>query len=70
MRWFERSIGWFGQEKTTKVEQQREWAFIASVNAWKTLQVTPERGMAIDPQEIRERVIECRHALRHLVRRP
>ncbi|MSU96789.1 hypothetical protein EB795_23195 [Pseudomonas mandelii] len=70
MSWFERSMGWLMQEEKTKVEQQRERSFIASVSALKTLQVTPEGGMAIDPQEIRERVIECRHALRHLVRRP
>jgi hypothetical protein len=63
-------IAWFWRDKRSLSEQGRERAFIASVNGLKTLQVTPDGGMSIDPQEIRERVIESRHALKHFVRKP
>lgn len=61
---------WFWRDKRSLSEQARERAFIESVNTLKTLQVTPEGGMSIDPQEIRERVIASRHALKHFVRKP
>lgn len=61
-------IAWFWRDKRSLTEQARERAFIVSVNGLKTLQVTPEGGMSIDPQEIRERVIACRHSLKHYVR--
>lgn len=60
----------FWRDQRSLSEQARERAFIASVNGLKTLQVTPEGGMSIDPEEIRERVIASRHALKHFVRRP
>jgi hypothetical protein len=50
MRWFERSMRWLWQDKKTKAEQRRERTFIASINALKTLQVTPGGGMSIDPK--------------------
>jgi len=51
-------------------EQARERAFISAVNSLKTLRVTREGGMSIDPDEIREQVIASRHALKHFVRKP
>ncbi|POA79709.1 hypothetical protein C1890_04970 [Pseudomonas sp. DP16D-R1] len=63
-------MAWFWRDKRSQSEQSRERAFIESVNGLKTLQVTPEGGMSIDPQEIRERVIASRHALKHFVRKP
>lgn len=50
-------------------EKQREREFIEAVNSLKTLRVTPEGGMAIDPEEIREQVIESRERLKHFVRK-
>lgn len=61
---------WFWRDKRSPSEQARERAFIASVNGLKTLRVTREGGMSIDPEEIRERVIESRHALKQFVRKP
>lgn len=43
---------------------------IDTLNGLKTLRVTPDGGMSIDPEEIRDRVIASRHALKHFVRRP
>ena len=63
-------MAWFRRDKRSLPEQARERAFIASVNGLKTLQVTPEGGMSIDPQEVRERVIASRHALKRFVRNP
>jgi hypothetical protein len=63
-------MAWFRRDKRSLSEQARERAFIASVNGLKTLQVTPEGGMSIDPQEVRERVIASRHALKRFVRNP
>jgi len=60
----------FWRDQRSLSEQARELAFIESVNRLKTLKVTPEGGMSIDPEEIRERVIASRHALKHFVRRP
>lgn len=51
-------------------EKQREREFIEAVNGLKTLRVTPEGGMAIDPEEIREQVLEARERLKHFVRKP
>ena len=51
-------------------EQAREREFIDTLNGLKTLRVTPDGGMSIDPEEIRDRVIASRHALKHFVRRP
>lgn len=70
MKIFGRCVTWFWRDKRSLSEQARERAFIASVNGLKTLQVTREGGMSIDPEEIRERVIADRHALKHFVRKP
>jgi len=51
-------------------EKQREREFIDAVNSLKTLRVTPEGGMSIDPEEIREQVLESRERLKHFVQRP
>lgn len=63
-------MAWFWRDKRSQSEQARERAFIESINGLKTLRVTPDGGMSIDPQEIRERVIASRHALKNFVRKP
>lgn len=65
-----RHVGWFWRDKRPMSEQSRERAFISALNGLKTLRVTREGGMSIDPDEIREQVIASRHALKHFVRKP
>jgi len=60
---------WFWRDPRTLSEQTQERAFITAVNGLKTLRVTREGGMSIEPEEIRERVIASRHALKHFVKR-
>ncbi|CAB5645167.1 hypothetical protein APA73_17810 [Pseudomonas aeruginosa] len=50
--------------------QQQERDFIAAVNSLKTLHVSEGGRMSIDPEEIREQVLESRERLKELVRRP
>lgn len=51
-------------------ENQREREFIEAVNSLKTLKVTPGGRMSIDPEEIREQVLQARERLKHFVRKP
>ncbi|MDH1146290.1 hypothetical protein N5C60_16970 [Pseudomonas mosselii] len=51
-------------------EKQREREFIEAVNSLKTLKITPGGRMSIDPEEIREQVLEARERLKHFVRKP
>ena len=51
-------------------EKARERGFIQAANSLKTLRVTPEGGMSIDPEEIREQIIASREQLKHFVHRP
>lgn len=51
-------------------EKQREREFIEAVNSLKTLKVTPGGRMSIDPEEIREQVLEARERFKHFVRKP
>lgn len=48
-------------------EKARERQFIEAVNSLKTLRVTDRGTMSIDPEEIRDQIIESREALKHLV---
>ncbi|MEI0828742.1 hypothetical protein [Pseudomonas aeruginosa] len=56
-------------DRRSEWEKQREREFIEAMNSLKTLRVTPEGGMAIDPEEIREQVIESRERLKQFVRK-
>ncbi|WP_443695490.1 hypothetical protein [Pseudomonas sp.] len=51
-------------------EKAREREFIRAANSLKTLKVTPEGGMSIDPEELRDQIIASREQLKHLVHRP
>ena len=51
-------------------EVKRERAFIEAANSLKTLRVTPEGGMSIDPEELREQIVTSREQLKHLVHKP
>ena len=57
-------------DRRSESEKTRERDFIAAANSLKTLKVTPEGGMSIDPQEFREQIITAREELKHLVHKP
>ncbi|WP_080637241.1 hypothetical protein [Pseudomonas putida] len=54
-------------DRRPEAEIQRERQFIEAVNSLKTLKVTERGGMSIDPEEIRDLVIELRENYKHLV---
>ncbi|CAI8874226.1 transposase [Pseudomonas jessenii] len=68
MKWFGRLIGLVCRDNRSSQEQARDRAFIAALNNLKSLRVTPEGGMSIDPDEIREKVIASRQSLKRFVR--
>jgi len=68
MKWLNRFIGFVCRDKRSGPEQVRDRAFIAALNGLKSLRVTPEGGMSIDPNEIRDKVIASRRALSRFVR--
>ena len=68
MKWLGRLIGFFCRDKRSGREQARDRAFITSLNSLQSLHVTPDGGMSIDPDEIREQVISSRRALKRFVR--
>jgi len=68
MMWFGRLIGLVCRDNISGQEQARERAFIAALNNLKSLRVTPDGGMSIDPDEIREQVIASRLSLKRFVR--
>ena len=51
-------------------EKAREREFIRAANSLKTLKVTPEGGMSIDPEELRDQIIASREQLKHFVHKP
>ena len=51
-------------------EKAHEREFIRAANSLKTLKVTPEGGMSIDPEELRDQIIASRQQLKHLVHKP
>lgn len=68
MKWFDRLIRLVCRDNRSGQEQARDRAFIAALNNLKSLRVTPDGGMSIDPDEIREQVIASRHRLKRYVR--
>lgn len=51
-------------------ERAREREFILAANSLKTLSVTDRGGMSINPEELREQIVEAREQLKHLVHNP
>lgn len=68
MKWLGGLIGLVCRDNRSGQEQARERAFIAALNNLKSLRVTPDGGMSIDPDEIREQVISSRRSLKRFVR--
>lgn len=68
MKWFGRLIELVCRDNRSGQEQARDRAFVAALNNLKSLRVTPDGGMSIDPDEIREQVIASRRSLKRFVR--
>lgn len=66
----QRLAAWLFPDRRPKREIAREREFIKAANSLKTLKVTPEGGMSIDPEEFREQIITAREELKHLVHKP
>ncbi len=66
------SIFWnlISPDRCPSHEKAREREFIRAANSLKTLRVTPEGGMSIDPEELREQIVASREQLKQLVHRP
>jgi hypothetical protein len=65
-RWI---MGWFFRDKRPAWVQEEERKFIEAANSLKTLHVTPEGGMRIDPEEIRDQIIAGRELYKQFVKR-
>ena len=48
---FQRLAAWLFLDRRPEREKVREREFIQAANSLKTLKVTPEGGMSIDPEE-------------------
>lgn len=68
MKWFGHLVRLVCRDNRSGREQARDRAFIAALNNLKSLRVTPDGGMSIDPDEIREKVIANRQSLKRFVR--
>ena len=68
MNLFRSCVEFVWPDKRSGREQARDRAFIAALNNLKSLRVTPDGGMSIDPDEIRDRVIASRRSLKRFVR--
>ncbi|WP_448675785.1 hypothetical protein MOQ67_01135 [Pseudomonas sp. LY-1] len=60
-------MGWFRKPRQMTYWEGREQAFIDAANKLKTLHVTPEGAMYIDPEELREQIIASREQLKQFV---
>lgn len=59
--------GFVFSDRRSEGEIRREQQFIEAVNSLKTLKVTDRGGMSIDPEEMRDLIIELREEHKHLV---
>lgn len=63
-------MGWlFWKDKRPVWVQAEEREFIKAANRLKTLHVTPRGGMRIDPEELRDQILESRERYKDLVKR-
>lgn len=67
---FQRLAAWLFPDRRPECEKAREREFILAANSLKTLKVTPEGGVSIDPEELREQIVASREQLKHLVHKP
>ncbi|QWA31836.1 hypothetical protein KHO27_06635 [Pseudomonas sp. RC3H12] len=67
MKFLEQIWDWAFPDKRSEAEKEKEREFIQAVNQLKTLRTTPGGGMAIDPEEIRDQVLQSRESYRDLI---
>jgi hypothetical protein len=60
-------MGWFADIRS-ELERNREKAFVNAINNLKTLAVTTDGGMSIDPMEIQDKIIKARLELKRFVK--
>lgn len=60
----------FFSDRRPDWEKAREREFIRAANSLKTLSVTDQGGMSIDPEELRDQIVASREQLKHLVHKP
>lgn len=58
---------WAFPDKRSEAEKEDERQFIQALNQLKTLRISPGGGMAIDPEEIRDQVLQSREAYRAFI---
>lgn len=62
-------MGRFFRDKRPAWVQEEERNFIEAANSLKTLHVTPDGGMRIDLEEIRDQIIAGRELYKQFVKR-
>lgn len=63
MRWL------WGKDKRDASSQAEERAFIEAINSLKSLHATPRGGMRIDPDELRDQILDARERYKVFVQR-
>lgn len=59
----------FWKDRRPEWIQAEEREFIKAANSLKTLQVTPRGGMRIDPEELRDQILDARELYKGLVQK-
>jgi len=59
----------FWKDKRSAWVQAEEREFIKAVNSPQTLRTTPRGGMRLDPEELRDQILESRERYKDLVKR-
>lgn len=67
LKFLEQIWDWAFPDKRSEAEKEDERQFNRAVSQLKTLRTTPGGGMAIDPEEIRDQVLQSREAYRELI---
>ena len=63
-------MGWlFWKDKRPEWVQAEEREFIKAANSLKSLQTTPRGGVRIDPEELRDQILEARELYKDLVQK-
>ena len=63
----DRLWNWAFPDNRSETEKAKELEFIQAVNQLNTLRTTARGGMAIDPEEIRDQVLQSREAYQDFV---
>lgn len=67
LKFLEQIWEWAFPDKRSEAEKEKEREFIQAVNQLKTLRVTSHGRMSIDPEEIRDQVLQSRESYKDLI---